>query len=128
MSKKDWNNEFSSWSDEDLIRIFHEHPDLADRFRKIFAEPVKHKRRYAQGTALGEFGIIPMCDQVDTEPAKVSSDDTQSLSDEYKAILKECRDKAMDWTVCGRIPECGMFSQIAQDLDYLCEQLGIDND
>jgi hypothetical protein len=29
------------------------------------AEPVKRKRRYAQGTALGEFGIIPMCDQVD---------------------------------------------------------------
>ena len=27
------------------------------------AEPVK--RLYAQGTALGEFGVIPMCDQVD---------------------------------------------------------------
>lgn len=27
------------------------------------AEPVK--RQYAQGTALGEFGVIPMCDQVD---------------------------------------------------------------
>ena len=39
------------------------------------AEPVKRKRRYAQGTALGEFGIIPMCDQVDDEPVKVPSDD-----------------------------------------------------
>lgn len=36
------------------------------------AEPVK--RPYAQGTALGEFGIIPMCDQVDDEPMKVPSD------------------------------------------------------
>lgn len=39
------------------------------------AEPVKRKRRYAQGTALGEFGIIPMCDQVDDEPVKVLSDE-----------------------------------------------------
>jgi|GEM_PF-5872004 len=37
------------------------------------AEPVKRKRRYAQGTALGEFGIIPMCDQVNDEPVKVPS-------------------------------------------------------
>ncbi len=35
----------------------------------------ERKRRYAQGTALGEFGIIPMCDQVDDEPVKVPSDD-----------------------------------------------------
>ena len=32
----------------------------ADRKRR--GEPVERKRRYAQGTALGEFGIIPMCD------------------------------------------------------------------
>lgn len=39
------------------------------------AEPVKRKRRYAQGTALGEYGVIPMCDQVDDEPVKVPSDE-----------------------------------------------------
>ena len=39
------------------------------------AEPVKCKRRYAQGTALGEFGILPMCDQVDDETVKVPSDE-----------------------------------------------------
>lgn len=39
------------------------------------SEPVKRKRRYAQGTALWEFGIIPMCDQVDDKPVKVPSDD-----------------------------------------------------
>jgi len=48
------------------------------------AEPVKRKRRYAQGTALGEFGIIPMCDQVDDEPVKVPSDDEfEALAYEY---------------------------------------------
>ena len=42
---------------------------------------MKRKRRYAQGTALGEFGIIPMCDQVDDEPVKVSSDLSHALRD-----------------------------------------------
>ena len=36
-----------------------------DADRKRREEPVKRARRYAQGTALGEFGIIPMCDQVE---------------------------------------------------------------
>lgn len=34
------------------------------------AEPVKRKRRYAQGTALGEFGVIPLRDQVVDEPVE----------------------------------------------------------
>jgi len=70
VSKTDWSSELSSWSDEEFIRIFHERPDLADRLRKILTKPVKRKHPYAQGTALGEFGIIPMCDQVDAEPVK----------------------------------------------------------
>lgn len=64
VKKKDWNAELSSWSDEDFVQVFHECPDLADRLRRVLAEPVK-KKPYAQGSALGEFGIIPMCDQVD---------------------------------------------------------------
>ena len=74
-NKTDWDMELSSWSDDDFVRVFHECPNLADRLRKMLAEPVKRKRPYAQGTALGEFGIIPMCDQVDDEPVKVPSDD-----------------------------------------------------
>jgi len=54
VNKTDWNAELSSWSDEDFIQVFHERPDLADRLRKMLAEPVKRKRRYAQGTALRE--------------------------------------------------------------------------
>lgn len=41
VSKTDWNNELSSWGDEDFIHIFHERPDLANRLRKMLAEPVK---------------------------------------------------------------------------------------
>lgn len=65
VSKTDWNSELSSWSDEDFIRIFHEHPDLANRLRKMLADPVKRKRRpYNASGSLSEFGVIPMCDQV----------------------------------------------------------------
>jgi hypothetical protein len=45
------------------------------------------------------------------------------LTDEEKAVLRECRERAMKWTVQGRIPECGAFGEIAQDLDWLCDKL-----
>jgi hypothetical protein len=54
--------------------------------------------------------------------------DLLPLTDEQKAILKECRNEAMRWTLVARIPEAGAFSGIAQDLDYLCAQLGVKDD
>ena len=33
--------------------------------------------------------------------------------------LKRARDTAMEWTLRGRIPECGQFGGIAQDLDAM---------
>lgn len=39
--KTDWNAELASWSDEDFVQAFHERPDLADRLRKVLADPVK---------------------------------------------------------------------------------------
>lgn len=48
----------------------------------------------------------------------------QPLTDEQTAILKECRNRAWRWTVEARVPEAGVFGGIAQDLDYLCGQLG----
>ena len=54
------------------------------------AEPVKRKRRYAQGTALGEFGIIPMCDQVDDEPVKPTAPfDDPRVQTVYRIICGE---------------------------------------
>lgn len=46
--------------------------------------------------------------------------------DRYANILRmlaECRDIAMEWTLRGRIPECGKFGEIAQDLDAVCAGL-----
>lgn len=42
VNKMKWNQELSSWSDDDFVQVFHERPDLANRLRKILAEPVKH--------------------------------------------------------------------------------------
>lgn len=40
-----------------------------------------------------------------------------------RKVLAECRDIAMEWTLRGRIPECGKFGEIAQDLDAVCAEL-----
>lgn len=50
------------------------------------------------------------------------------MTDRYEKIrnvLAKCRDVAMEWTMRGRIPECGKFSEIAQDLDAVCTELEI---
>lgn len=49
----------------------------------------------------------------------------QPLTDEQKAVLRECRNKAMKWAAQAGIPECAAFGEVAQDLDWLCGQLGI---
>src|SRR5690606_19361761 len=36
-----------------------------------------------------------------------------------RELLDEARNIAMEWTVKGRVPECGQFGQIAQDLDAM---------
>ena len=48
------------------------------------------------------------------------------LTDEQKNILVLVRDKAMLMSLKGRIPDCGIFSEIAQDLDWLCDQLVVE--
>jgi hypothetical protein len=45
------------------------------------------------------------------------------LTDEQRDALIDARQEAMLWTLRGRIPECGVFAGIAQNLDWLCGQL-----
>ena len=47
------------------------------------------------------------------------------LTDEQTKVLMRARHTAMLMTCKARVPECGEFSAIAQDLDWLCESLGI---
>ena len=47
------------------------------------------------------------------------------LTDEQIKALMQAHRTAMLMTCKARVPECGEFSAIAQDLDWLCESLGI---
>ena len=49
----------------------------------------------------------------------------EPLTDEQTKALMQARRTAMLMTCKARVPECGEFSAIAQDLDWLCESLGI---
>ena len=57
-----------------------------------------------------------VCPRGQVEPA------VRRRCDTLRALAK-CRDIAMAWTALGRIPECGKFGEIAQDLDAVCEEL-----
>ena len=47
------------------------------------------------------------------------------LTDEQTKALMQAHRTAMLMACKARVPECGEFSAIAQDLDWLCESLGI---
>ena len=47
------------------------------------------------------------------------------LTDEQIKALMRAHRTAMLMTCKARVPECGEFSAIAQDLDWLCESFGI---
>ena len=47
------------------------------------------------------------------------------LTDEQIKTLMQAHRTAMLMTCKARVPECGAFAAIAQDLDWLCESFGI---
>ena len=49
----------------------------------------------------------------------------EPLTDEQIKALMQAHRTAMLMTCKARVPECGEFAAIAQDLDWLCESLGI---
>ena len=50
------------------------------------------------------------------------------LTDEQIKTLMQAHRTAMLMTCKARVPECGEFAAIAQDLDWLCESFGIKGD
>jgi len=50
------------------------------------------------------------------------------LDEQQSKALLDARDIAMTHTLKARIPECGEFARIAQDLDWLCYQLNIEKE
>lgn len=54
-----------------------------------------------------------------TEPAPAA----RTVTEEMVEVLNRIRDTAMEHTLTARIPECGVFSGIAQDADWLLSEL-----
>jgi len=48
---------------------------------------------------------------------------TDTQLDEIISALRRARNTAMEQTVRARIPECGNFGAIAQDLDFLMDEI-----
>lgn len=55
-------------------------------------------------------------------------DELEALIEKIKAPLLEAKDLAMLNVVAARIPESGDFGFIAQDLDYISQELGYKNE
>ena len=49
----------------------------------------------------------------------------EQLTDEQTKALMQAHRTSMLMTCKARVPECGEFAAIAQDLDWLCESFGI---
>ena len=63
-------------------------------------------------------GMRPLC----AAPQPVAR---EPLTDEQTKAMMQAHRTAMLMTCKARVPECGEFAAIAQDLDWLCESLGI---
>lgn len=57
-----------------------------------------------------------------------SNNNEQVLSEEVIQALIDCYNLSIDRTVRARIPECGDFAAIAQNLGYVLDKLGIMKD
>ena len=59
------------------------------------------------------------------QPTQTQPVEREPLTDEQSKALMQAHRTAMLMTCKARVPECGEFAAIAQDLDWLCESLGI---
>ena len=50
------------------------------------------------------------------------------LTDELKQCLFDAKRISMHNTMAARIPECGDFGAIAQNLAYICQEFGIESE
>ena len=58
------------------------------------------------------------------QPAQAQAGAVPLTDEQIKALMQAHR-TAMLMTCKARVPECGEFAAIAQDLDWLCESFGI---
>ena len=90
--------------------------------KTMLFNPYSGKPRHPSDIQSDPAGIL-MIDPDEPIRAYTAPPKAQPMSDEQLAVLIECRYQAMKWTAVARIPEAGAFGGIAQDLDWLCDQL-----
>lgn len=85
-------------------------------------------RPYGESSIQGFDHILAFAQAIEAEVRKQGASHAQAgavpLTDEQIKALMRARHTAMLMTCKARVPECGEFSAIAQDLDWLCESLG----
>jgi hypothetical protein len=117
-----------------VAKDIHGHGDLTSRIKELeheatlmLARIAELERSLARARKVRRRAVATLYKRALDAEAKLAEQDAL-LRQEHKAILMECRNQAMRWTLQARPPEAGAFGAIAQDLDYLCAQLGVKND
>lgn len=70
------------------------------------------------------FEVLAAWNRRTTQPTQAQAG-AVPLTDEQIKALTQARSTAMQMAAEGRIPECGDFAAIAQNLDWLCDSFGI---
>ena len=98
-----------------------------DEARRLFDAGWKAAALFCDREDVVADGIIGFgaCPQFEAAFSAAQPVAREPLTDEQTKALMQAHRTAMLMTCKARVPECGEFSAIAQDLDWLCESFGI---
>ena len=98
-----------------------------DEARRMFDAGWKAAALFCEREDAAADGIIGFgaCPQFEAAFSAAQPVAREPLTDEQVKALMQAHRTAMLMTCKARVPECGEFAAIAQDLDWLCESLGI---
>lgn len=98
-----------------------------DEARRLFDAGWKAAALFCDREDVVADGIIGFgaCQQFEAAFSAAQPVAREPLTDEQTKALMQAHRTAMLMTCKARVPECGEFAAIAQDLDWLCESFGI---
>ena len=98
-----------------------------DEARRLFDAGWKAAALFCDREDVAADGIIGFgaCPQFEAAFSAAQPVAREPLTDEQIKALMQAHRTAMLMTCKARVPECGEFAAIAQDLDWLCESFGI---
>lgn len=118
-----WPDEFLAWYKPDLwetenraAAVF-----IGEKFAALLADMKgRHQRQHDAEALAGEY--LMQRDDARAELERLRAQVAPAgMMMAPRDVLQRCRDTAMLWTIQGRIPECGQFGGIAQDLDAILD-------